>query len=192
MNKISTLYTKDLNFSACISRANNFTFIELARKICKGWAMNSHINFVKPCGNNNLIHANKYLQNIAAYCYGERSTEYVTNYPKKLSVNLTYGYLGLYSSLRFSDQINNSDFLYIMDHPPVVSDLKGKVFRLHAADQDLTPQVFCSSFLSATHKNSISLSIKAMQRSDGMSISVPLSNKKTIDYLNAHQQVFVH
>ena len=36
VNKISNLYTKDLNFSACISRANNFTFIELARKICKG------------------------------------------------------------------------------------------------------------------------------------------------------------
>ena len=92
--------------------------------------------------------------------------------------NITYGYLGNYARAfkTCKDSLASAAFssTYILDHAYVPSSLKGNIFRLASADQDLSPIIFhASNLLSADEEKSIFAHLTDLQEMSEISFSIP-------------------
>lgn len=95
-------------------------------------------------------------------------------------INITYGYLGIYSSLFhgpsrfFNSTISFRSF--ILDHAFAPKQLKTDVFRIARMDQNLTTIRFNQRFLSDSHIDAIYAHLKSLAESRLVNILSPLSN----------------
>ncbi len=95
------------------------------------------------------------------------------------SVNITYGYLGMFANLFFSGQLSPLPFAFrssfILDHAFAPTPLKGKVFRLSNMNQHLSSVLFHNNFLSAPYADAIYKHLKSLSDNISVSLTIPIN-----------------
>lgn len=93
------------------------------------------------------------------------------------SVNITYGYLGMYANLVFTGQLSPLPFVFrssfILDHAYAPPPLKGRVFRLSNMNQHLSSVLFHNKFLSSPYANAIYKHLKTLSDNTSVSLTIP-------------------
>ena len=91
------------------------------------------------------------------------------------SVNITYGYLGLYTRLLLQDKLDSQllKSSYILDHAYVPSKLKGKVFRVSGMNKSLTSILCHKCLLTSSEVDAIYSNLKDISNSSTVNLSIP-------------------
>jgi len=101
------------------------------------------------------------------------------------SVNISYGYLGLYANLVRQDfsslATGKYSKMFILDHAFAPSSLKGDVFRLSVADTSLSTVLFNKKLITNSHEVKIKDHLLQLQHNQQICLSVPPISKSLID-----------
>ena len=141
-------------------------------------------NFVDPKGTpNSSLCLHKLFKYASSNCSFSST---LSDYPVLTSTNLTYGYIGFYSSRVLADPHYFLSSLtrntFILDHAISPSQSKGSIFRLAYADDRLTSVIFNQCLLDASDQDRIYQYLLSLSKQSTFSfnISYPKSADLTV------------